>query len=89
MFTFFERLPLPSSIRNCFRMLRPLLLFCEALVYALLSGKFAELGAGGVGVCKVAGGGGGGGAGGGGGGLLGKHIMLTFFGERLRVLRSP
>ena len=44
-------------------------------MYALLSGKFAELGAGGVGVCKGAGGGGGGGAGGGGGGLLGKHIM--------------
>jgi hypothetical protein len=67
----------------------PFFLLDFAVVYACESGRIAALGVGAVGAFSSGGGGGGGGAGGGGGGLLGKHIMLTFFGERLRVLRSP
>lgn len=67
----------------------PFFLLDAAVVYACESGSVAALGVAAVGAFSSGGGGGGGGAGGGGGGLLGKHIMLTFFGERLRVLRSP
>ena len=67
----------------------PFFLLDVAVVYACESGSVAALGVAAVGAFSSGGGGGGGGAGGGGGGLLGKHIMITFFGERRTVLRSP
>ena len=67
----------------------PFFLLDEAVVYACESGSVAALGVAAVGAFSSGGGGGGGGAGGGGGGAFGKHIMITFFGERRTVLRSP
>ena len=83
-----DAVPLPSSILRLLRMLLPFFLEDLAVVYACESGSVAALGVAAVGAFISGGGGGGGGAGGGGGGDFGKHISLTFFAVRLRVLRN-